>query len=224
MTVNNTTTTNQTPAASTSTAAAAKATLGSNYQTFLTLLTTQLKNQDPLSPTDSAQFTNQLVLFSQVEQQISQNDKLEQLLKLQTTNQTQAAIGYIGMNVEVSGSKFELGTTPVNLTYSLPQAAKSAQIRITDSTGKLVRTGDTPAAEGSQTVSWDGNDSSGKALPAGTYNYEVVATSDTGATITVDTHVNGTVTGVETQNGVPMLKIGDLSYSVDSVVSAQKAN
>jgi len=54
--------------------------LASNFDTFLQLLTTQLQNQDPLSPMDSTEFTNQLVLFSQLEQQINQSKKLEQLV------------------------------------------------------------------------------------------------------------------------------------------------
>src|SRR5882762_3413381 len=72
----------------------------SNFNTFLTMLTTQLKNQDPLSPLDTSQFTQQLVSFSEVEQQINTNMNLQQLIQLQTTNQAVAAAPLVGQNIQ----------------------------------------------------------------------------------------------------------------------------
>src|SRR5262249_32024485 len=70
-----------------------------DFAQFLTLLTTQLQNQDPLNPMDSAQFTNQLVMFSQVEQQINANQKLDSLVALGVSNGLSAALGYVGLDV-----------------------------------------------------------------------------------------------------------------------------
>src|SRR3954452_2810695 len=96
--------------------------LSQDYTTFLKLLTTQLQNQDPMSPMDSSQFTNQLVQYSQVEQQIGQNDKLEKLVKMQSNNQTQASLGFIGLDVEATGSAFTYdGSSPAKMSYTLPE-------------------------------------------------------------------------------------------------------
>src|SRR5262244_1302115 len=70
--------------------------IASNFTTFLTLLTTQLKNQDPLSPMDTNQFTQQLVQFAQVEQQMKSNDQLSTLVSLEQTTQSTAALAYVG--------------------------------------------------------------------------------------------------------------------------------
>ena len=78
-------------------------TLASNFTTFLQLLTTQLKNQNPLDPLDTNQFTQQLVQFAQVEQQLKSNDQLAALVSLQKTAQQTQALGFVGMTVAVDG-------------------------------------------------------------------------------------------------------------------------
>src|SRR5689334_24284869 len=94
-----------TPASSTPTGATnqpdAMKQLSGNFSTFLTLLTTQLKNQDPTSPMDSNQFTQQLVMYSQVEQQISTNDNLKTLISQGTSNAAAMTSGYLGKKVSV---------------------------------------------------------------------------------------------------------------------------
>src|SRR6201992_1328356 len=98
------TNTNQSPAAASSGASSgtdAMAQLSGNFNTFLTLLTTQLKNQDPTSPMDSNQFTQQLVEFSQVEQQINTNTNLQTLITQGQSNGTAMTTGYLGKTVTV---------------------------------------------------------------------------------------------------------------------------
>src|SRR5512146_3413480 len=73
--------------------------IASNFTTFLQMLTTQLKNQDPTSPMDTNQFTQQLVQFAQVEQQMKSNSQLEALVSLQKTAQSTQALGYVGQVV-----------------------------------------------------------------------------------------------------------------------------
>jgi flagellar basal-body rod modification protein FlgD len=90
--------------AANSAAEASNAKLAENFDTFLTLLVAQLQNQDPLEPTDTEQFVQQLVQFSQVEQQIDTNTSLERMLEFQTANQAASAINYIGSTVEAIGN------------------------------------------------------------------------------------------------------------------------
>src|SRR4051812_4190748 len=85
-----------------------KTTLAGNFDTFLQLLTTQLKNQNPLDPLDTNQFTQQLVQFAQVEQQMKQNDSLSTLISLEKATQTTAALGFLGSDVVVDGDTAKL--------------------------------------------------------------------------------------------------------------------
>src|SRR3954462_3431804 len=91
-----------------------KDTLAGNFQTFLTLLTTQLKNQNPLDPLDTNQFTAQLVQFAQVEQQLKSNDQLTTLVSLQKTGQATQALNLVGQTVAVDGDTAPLkdGSAP----------------------------------------------------------------------------------------------------------------
>src|SRR5262245_58159027 len=90
--------------ASTSSTPTDKDTIANNFTQFLTLLTTQLKNQNPLDPLDTNQFTHQLVQFAQVEQQLKQNDQLSTLVSLQKTAQSTQALGFVGQTVAVDGA------------------------------------------------------------------------------------------------------------------------
>jgi flagellar basal-body rod modification protein FlgD len=206
--------------------AASKASLGTNFNTFLTMLTTQLKHQDPLSPMDSTQFTNQLVQFSSVEQQINANSNLEKLIKLQQTSQTSQGISYLGQTVEMSGSNLPLQGGEAKLTYTLPKEARDVKVLIKDSSGTLVRslTGDT--ATGSHTVSWDGKDSSDKQLDDGRYSVQVVATAADGSSLTTTSTTFGRVTKVtnDSTTGAQLVmeagtKGNDIAISLDKVVS-----
>src|ERR1700745_1994530 len=92
--------------------------LSGNFQTFLTLLTTQLKNQDPLSPMDSNQFTQQLVQFSQVEQQINSNKNLEDLIALTKSQSATNAVSYLGKTLTLTDGTAALQNGTANWTYS----------------------------------------------------------------------------------------------------------
>src|SRR5690349_2501979 len=122
-----------TPAAASSTASAASTTdsmkqLSGNFSTFLTLLTTQLKNQDPTSPMDSNQFTQQLVMYSQVEQQISSNDNLKTLISQGTSNAAAMTTGYLGKKVSITNGNASLTGGSATWTYNLANAATTTQL------------------------------------------------------------------------------------------------
>src|SRR3954468_10702584 len=103
--VSGTTQTSSSSSSSSSLGSTTGATLAGNFQTFLTLLTTQLQNQNPLDPLDTNQFTQQLVQFAGVEQQLKTNDQLTSLITLQQTAQSTEALGFVGKTAVVDGSK-----------------------------------------------------------------------------------------------------------------------
>jgi flagellar basal-body rod modification protein FlgD len=212
---------NTSAAASTQTVATTQ--LNQNFDTFLKLLTTQLQNQDPMAPMDSEKFTNQLVMFSQVEQQIAQNDKLTKLLASSNTQLTQGALGYIGLDVDVKGSVFEFDGKSVELGYQLDEPATSVDVSVFDSTGKLAWAGSaTQTDAGTHKVTWDGKDANGNVLDAGKYYIAVTANDASGTPKIATTTVPGRVTGVETTADGVMLTVSGQLISINDVLSAQK--
>src|SRR4249920_3472898 len=95
--------------------------IASNFTMFLQLLTTQLKNQNPLDPLDTNQFTQQLVQFAQVEQQLRSNDQLATLVSLQKTTQSTAALSFVGQNVVVDGSTAQLVNNQATWSFTSPK-------------------------------------------------------------------------------------------------------
>src|SRR5215210_7094463 len=147
-------------AKATSTTGVDKNTLAGNFQTFLTLLTTQLKNQNPLDPLDTNQFTAQLVQFAQVEQQLKQNDQLSTLVSLQKTAQSTAALGFVGQTVSVDGATAPLKNGAATWNLSVPKPV-TATITVKNATGQLVYSGNRSLNTGQQPPVWDGKDASG---------------------------------------------------------------
>ncbi len=117
------------------------ATLASNFQTFLTLLTTQLKNQNPLEPLDSNQFTQQLVQFAGVEQQMKMNTQMESLIAIEKTAQSTAAMSYLGSTATIDGATNSLNGGKATWTFNSPKVS-SAAITIKDATGNTGLLGD----------------------------------------------------------------------------------
>ncbi|HOO82288.1 MAG TPA: flagellar hook capping FlgD N-terminal domain-containing protein, partial [Alphaproteobacteria bacterium] len=148
--------------------------LAEDFSQFLTLLTVQLQNQDPLSPMDTTEFTNQLVAFTGVEQQINTNQKLDSLVSLQLGNVMGSALGYVGLDASYISSEFYAdGESPVTINYALNDVSVDATIRIESETGDLVYEGPAETSAGSHEFIWDGLDQFGNPAPAGTYNVRV---------------------------------------------------
>ena len=206
--------------------ATAQAQLTGNLNSFLTMLTTQLKNQDPLSPTDSTQFTNQLVQYSEVEQQININSNLQTLIGLQKGSSQATAIGYIGQAVSATGSSLPLESGQSNFSYTLPSNASKVSITLQDSAGNTVATMSAPAATaGTHLVSWDGTNASGGKEPDGAYTISIAASDASGNPITATTNVYGTVTGVtaDATNGT-QLQLGAVNVPLANVTSILPAS
>lgn len=201
---------------------AANATLTESFDTFLTLLTTQLRYQDPLEPMDSAEFTNQLVQFSQVEQSISTNANLEQLLGFQGTNQAVAAISYIGNTVEVLGDAMPLTEGAATMNYVLSENAEAATVLIFDATGAQVQSIEGPTAAGKHTLAWDGRDKDGNQLPDGAYTVVVAARDAENDPIDVATSVTAKVTGTQNNGTNTQLILGTVPVNLDKIISVSQ--
>src|ERR1700716_4275903 len=151
----------------------ASKTIAGNFNTFLTLLTTQLQNQNPLDPLDTNQFTQQLVQFAGVEQQLKSNDQLKSLIDIEKSAQSTQALIYVGNNVAVDGSTVQFnGSATWNL--SAPQDA-TAQITITNTTGQTVYSGSYALTKGNVSFQWDGIGNDGTQWPTGTYKLTATA-------------------------------------------------
>lgn len=198
-----------------------------NFTTFLTVLTTQLKNQDPTNATDTNQFTQELVQFAGVEQQISTNSKLDTLINLQkSSNGTAASLGYLGQYVETaSDGKLALQGGTSEIGYKLDSSVSDVTVTIKNSSGQTIRTLSGGTSSGLNYVSWDGKDSYGNTMDDGSYTFTVSATGTDGVSSKPsDVRILGKVTGVSTNtDGTTQLTVGGLSISasnVDAVYSA----
>ncbi|MDF3022962.1 MAG: flgD [Alphaproteobacteria bacterium] len=199
--------------------AVASTQLNQNFDDFLQMLTTQLQNQDPLSPMDTAQFTNQLVQFSQVEQQLRGNDTLNKLLAMQTLNMTALGVSFIGKDVEVAGDTFTAtGTSPVAMSYTLPEAATSGTISILDENGDTVYSEDAEKTAGTHEFVWDGMNDDGNMAPAGKYTVKVSAGNATTTSLNVTTYVPGRVTSLESaDDGTLLLNVNGVKVPLTDV-------
>ena len=139
------------------------------FSDFLNLLTVQLQNQDPLSPMDSTEFTNQLVQFSAVEQQINANQKLDNLVALQLSNSLSSSQSFVGNDISYVSSELYFDGSPSELRYSLPRAAQNATLRIFNEDGGLIYEEAVSGQPGAHTFSWDGRQLGGGVAPDGTY-------------------------------------------------------
>lgn len=194
--------------------------LSNDMDTFLHLLTTQLKYQDPLSPMDSTEFTNQLVQYSGVEQQIQTNEYLENLISAQNTNLGAAAINYIGKTVQISSKSLPLQEGSAKFGYYLPEEAKKCAVVIKDSAGKTVFTTNGEKTVGNNEYVWDGKDNNGNQLEDGAYYVDVTAIDlDSDKSLDVFTSVFGKVTGVANDENGVYLGIGDVVADLSDVLT-----
>ena len=199
--------------------------LAQDFQQFLTLLTTQLQNQDPTEPLDTNEFTNQLVMFASVEQQLASNLNLEELVNLQQSNGSiDASVNYIGRFIETEGNGGVLENGSAGFIYDLERAADEVQVSILDDSGRVVFSGQGSTNVGQNVVVWDGiNSTNGDQSPPGTYFISVNATDSQGRDIDSTTFTTGRVTAVElNESGQITLEVGDLDINADDVTAIRE--
>ena len=197
----------------------ANSTLAGNFQTFLTLLTTQLQNQNPLDPLDTNQFTQQLVQFAGVEQQLKTNDQLTSLVSLQQTAQSTQALTFVGKTAVVDGSTTNLTNSAATWNLGVPTNS-NVSITIANSTGQNVFTGNYPVSAGSnQAFNWDGKGSDGTQWPDGKYTLTATAADSAGNAVAVSTQIQGVVNSVDLTQSPPLLSINGQTYTVSQIKS-----
>ena len=197
--------------------------LAEDFDDFLILLTTQLQNQDPLAPMDSTEFTNQLVSFAGVEQQINQNSKLDSLVSLQLGSAFSSSLNYVGKSISYLGSETSFdGSTPVTIDYAIDGESVDTSIKIFDESGNLILSQPVSDDESVEQFVWDGTDDEGNIVPAGTYEVRVDAFDGQDNNLTATTVITGRVGGVETQNGTTFLLVGDRAVSVGNVINVKE--
>ena len=190
--------------------------IASNFTTFLTLLTTQLKNQNPLDPLDTNQFTQQLVQFAQVEQQMKSNDQLQTLISLQQSSQATAALSFIGQTVVLDGSVTQMKNQSASWNLQVSKPA-TATVTIQDSAGQTVYTGKVALNPGGQAFTWDGTGTNGAKYPDGTYKLTATAVDANNQTVPVAAEIQGTVDSVDFTHNPPVITVAGQPYAFNLV-------
>jgi flagellar basal-body rod modification protein FlgD len=192
------------------------ASLSGNFSDFLQMLMTQLQNQDPTSPMDTSQFTSELVQFTGVEQQINMNNNLTQLIQLTQGSEMLQSSSIVGKQVQVTSPQMPLQNGSGKVDFTMP-AAGPVSLTVYDSTGAAVRNVSLDASAGANSWSWDGTSDSGSSLPDGAYKVAITSANADGTTSSVPFTVEGTVTGVQSQNNGVGVELGSLDVDFSNI-------
>lgn len=193
--------------------------LADTFDSFLTLLTTQLTHQDPLEPLDPNEFTDQLVSFTNVEQSIATNKNLEQLLASYQSNELASAVSFIGKAIEAPGATSVLNKGSARWSYNLAAQSEATTIKVVDSSGKTVFQAIGQTGLGRHEFEWDGNDSLSNPLPDGPYTLLVSAADSQNTAIDTTTNLIATAQGVLTEDGVNKVDVGGFTVPLNSIVA-----
>lgn len=196
--------------------------LDDTYNNFLLLLTKQLQNQDPLDPLDTAQFTQQLVSFSAVEQQINSNKNLEKLISLQASTNAFGAVSFLGNTVAVDSDRVSLKDGKTSFQYEIDRNATGAMLRIVDAQGNVVLVQEANRGIGTYKVDWNGKDVFGNQLPDGEYRVSVSYQDQQGNLYSSQITSFGVVDSTEIQDGEVKLFIGSVGFPIDKVLKVTK--
>tara|TARA_A100001391_G_scaffold51157_1_gene31223 strand:+ start:24500 stop:25213 length:714 start_codon:yes stop_codon:yes gene_type:complete len=199
-------------------------TIADNFDTFLQLLTTQLKNQNPLEPLDTNQFTQQLVQFTSVEQQLKTNEFLEAMMQSSQNSNNAQAVSYVGKTVTASGATTDLVDGVANWVYRVDAAAENTNITIKDAAGNVVYTENLSLEAGTDQIVWDGTTSSGTKLTSGQFTITIDARDGDGKYVPVTTEMQGVVEGVDVSGSEPYILIGDLRIPLSSISAVRSTN
>jgi flagellar basal-body rod modification protein FlgD len=224
MTVSATTPINQTQTTG-DTTSTGRTRLAENFDMFLTLLTTQLKNQDPTAPMDSNQFMSQLVQMTSVEQQLAGNELLQQLVA-NTGTSLGSVVSLIGKEVRAETPDARLSNGEAKWGYNLETAADDVKIEVLDAQGIPVRTiaaGEADRKAGDHSFIWDGKSDSGAAQPDGVYTLRITAKDPGGEALKNSIFVQGIVTGVEQENGLGTITVNGGKVALSAVTSVKTA-
>ena len=194
------------------------ATLGKDD--FLTLLLTQLQNQDPLNPADSTEYTAQLAQFSSLEQLGNINDNLEYLHMFQASINNAQAVSFIGKEILAVGNEIQVNEGSVDACrFELSASAAEGEVKIYDADGNLVKVLNQGAMDaGPNTVSWDGTDQNRNPVASGSYFFEVTAVDGNDGDVPAATYTSGLVSGVTFIEGTTFFLVGNQKIPITDIV------
>jgi flagellar basal-body rod modification protein FlgD len=201
-----------------------RSTIAENFDTFLNILTTQLKNQNPLDPLDTNQFTAQLVQFTGVEQQLKTNQFLESLLQSTQSSGKTDAVSYIGREVTAAGTTAELKNGGATWAFNADAQVANATVTIKNANGRVVYTETGSLDKGPGNFLWTGKGSDGNTQPDGTYTIDIKGTNLSGNTIKVSTSTIGIVTAVDFSGSQPILTVGTGKILLSDVTNVRIPN
>lgn len=191
--------------------------LTGDFNTFLTLLTTQLRNQDPSQPMDANEMSQQLVQFAGIEQQIAANRTLESLLNLQQAAALSNAAALVGSAVEVESERLSLQGGTAGLRLAPAGAAKTARITLRDGAGSVVLQREVALGATASDWRWDGKNAKGQAMPDGAYRVSVTGLDASGATASTSFTVLGRVTAAQRNANGVTLSLGAVTVGLDAL-------
>ena len=193
--------------------------LNNDYNTFLQLLTTQLKNQDPLSPMDTNTFTQQLVEMNGVQQQLQTNSLLQTLVN--EGSGSGPAVNLIGKQIQANSPTVAFNGA-ANWTYDLGGNAAAATLTVTNSAGQVVYSQQAPdLTSGQHAFNWDGTTLTGGKVTSGNYTLKITATDSNLQTMSPQVFVQGVVTGVSSDSTGTLLNLGQTTVNYTTVTSVQ---
>jgi flagellar basal-body rod modification protein FlgD len=190
--------------------------IAKNFDQFLTLLTTQLKNQDPTAPLNTNDFTAQLVQFASVEQQIKSNDTLNSLLKTTQTSNAASALGFVGKTISASGAATYLQNNAAKWVFDAERGGTTT-ITIKNDSGSVVATKTMTVVAGTQDYIWDGKTSDGSVAPSGKYTITVTGKDTNNQSFNIATSISGVVDSVDLTTVPATLMIGSIDVPLDKV-------
>ncbi|QPM91302.1 flagellar hook capping FlgD N-terminal domain-containing protein [Pseudooceanicola algae] len=144
--------------------------ISSDFETFLKMLSTQLQNQDPLNPVDSADYAVQLATFSSVEQQVMTNNLLEGLIGKMVSSGMSDLASWVGMEARSTAPAYFDGD-PIAVSPNPLTSADSAALVVRNASGSEVFRSEVPVSD--ETILWDGRTAGGATLPHGRYTFEL---------------------------------------------------
>lgn len=205
----------------TTTSATSSASASLSTSDFLTLIVAELQNQNPLDPTDTTEFMNQLVSYASYDQQQTMNTNLSALVTSMNSMLSSNGLGYIGQTIEAKGDTTTLQDGSASWGYSLTSEAANTTITVSDQSGNAVWTGSGETASGSHTFTWDGTTTAGGTAPDGDYTISVSATNASGTSVLDYTTVIGKVTGIDSSSGTTLLTVGDTTVPMSNVINVK---
>lgn len=200
----------------TSTQDVSRQSIAQNFDQFLTLLTAQLKNQNPLDPLNTNDFTSQLVQFASVEQQMKQNDSLAALVSKTDDSNTIGALQFVGKTVTAVGTNTALSNGHAHWVIDSSRSG-TGTISVRDQNGRTIYKTTKALSGGAQDFEWDGTNTDGSKSDDGVNSIAVEGRTIDGSPLEIQTSISGVVDGLDLSTTPPSLKIGQLTLALNTL-------